>query len=277
MKVTAYSSPGSPAKPNEDYFLVDPTTAIVLDGATARTDTGCIHGADWFATNLGNALKPHVSEEGNLRRALELAIEEVAERHRGTCDLTHPGTPSAAVAIISVAPEETRWLLLGDATILFETSEGRFVKSDQRGRLPIPPEQQEADKYLIGDPRKDVALQAMKRAELATRNTPDGFWVAAADSSIAYQALIGGLPTAEIEALVIMSDGAARAVDLFHLVSWEEFGKVAFGDGPQAIIDAVREVEKADPVGERWPRNKPSDDATIIACKLGHERRSAGI
>lgn len=267
MKVAAYSSPGTSGKPNEDYFLVDSTTTIVLDGATARTDTGCIHGAAWFATNLGNALKPNINLEPDLRHALGLAIEEVAQLHRETCDLTHSGTPSAAVAIVSVAPEETRWLLLGDATILFETSEGTFVKSDQRGRHPVPAEQAEADKYLIGDPRKNLALQAMKRAELATRNTPDGFWVAAADSSIAAQALTGTIPTARIEALAAMSDGAARAVDLFHLFAWEEFAKTATVHGPQTVIDAVRETEESDPVGERWPRNKPSDDATLVVFK----------
>src|SRR5690606_5897126 len=147
--------------------------------------------------------------------------------HREYCDLTHPGTPSAAVAIVSVGQEETRWLLLGDATILFETSEGMVVKSDQRGRHPVPAEQAEADKYLIGDPRKDLALQAMKRAELATRNTPGGFWVAAADSSIAKQSLFGTVPTAETETLAVMSDGAARAADLFHLFTWEKFAKTA--------------------------------------------------
>jgi hypothetical protein len=269
MKVAAYSSPGTPEKPNEDYFLVDPTTAIVLDGATARTDTGCIHGAAWFATNLGNALKPHVNQETKLQHALGLAIEQVAQLHQESCDLTHPGTPSAAVAIVNIGEDETRWLLLGDATILFKTSDGTIVKSDQRGRHPVPAEQAEADKYLIGDPRKNVALQAMKRAELASRNTPDGFWVAAAESTIARRALTGTIPTAEIKVLAVMTDGAARAVDLFHLFTWEELVKTVAGDGPQEAIDAVRAVEEADPVGERWPQNKPSDDATLVVSRLG--------
>jgi hypothetical protein len=264
MKVAAYSIPGTPKKPNEDYFLVDSTTAIVLDGATARTDTGCIHGAAWFATQLGNALKPRICQEPELQHALAHSIEDVAKLHHETCDLTHPGTPSANVAVVRVEEEETRWLLLGDATIFFGTSDGTIVQSDQRGRSPVPAEQAEADRYLIGDPRKNVALQAMKRAELATRNTPQGFWVAAADSSVAEQALTGAIPNARIEALGVMSDGAARAVDLFRLIGWEEFAKLAIEDGPQAVIDAVREAEKLDPLGERWPRNKPSDDATLV-------------
>ncbi|MCC3765206.1 protein phosphatase 2C domain-containing protein [Glycomyces sp. TRM65418] len=267
MKIAAYSSPGSPEKPNEDYFLVDPTTVIVLDGATARTDTGCIHGAAWFATRLGNALKIHVNQEVDLVGALGVAIEDVAQLHQESCDLTHPGTPSAAVAIVSIGQEETRWLLLGDATLLFETPEGTIVKSDQRGRYPVPPEQAEADKYRIGDPRKDTALRAMKRAELATRNTPDGFWVAAADSAIATRALTGTFPNANIKAFAAVSDGAARAVDLFHLFTWEEFTKMATWDGPQTVIDAVRKVEEADPVGDNWPRNKASDDATVVTYK----------
>lgn len=268
VKVAGFTSPGTPGKPNEDYFLFDPTTVFVLDGATARTDTGCIHGASWFSTKLGEALKAQVAHNTELKHALGLAIETVADLHRTTCDLMHPGTPSATVALVNFEPGVTRWLLLGDATIVFQTDQKTLVMSDTRGRFPVPAEQQEADKYPIGDPRKSVALQAMKRAELATRNTPDGFWVAAADSSTAQEALTGSIPTAEIEALAIMSDGAARAVDLFHLFSWEEFANTAFSDGPQTVIDAVREVETTDPVGKRWPRNKPSDDATLVVCRF---------
>lgn len=267
MQIAAYTSPGTPGKPNEDYFLIDSTTAIVLDGATARTDTGCTHGAAWYAANLGNALKLRVHQGLALKKSLCLAIEEVADLHRGTCDLTHPGTPSAAVALISFVQSEIQWLLLGDATILLKRSQGTVTKSDQRGRFPVPPEQQEANKYLIGDPRKDSALQAMKRAELATRNTPAGFWVAAADSSIAEHALVGTFSTADVDAVGVMSDGAARVVDLFHLLSWEEAVKIAISEGPAAIVNTVRETEESDPLGERWPRNKKSDDATLIVCR----------
>lgn len=267
MEIAGYTSPGTQGKSNEDYFLVDAETVIVLDGATARTDTGCVHGAAWFAARLGNALKEHVNLDASLQHALELSIDAVADLHRSTCDLSHLGTPSAAVAVVSIGPEETRWLLLGDATVLIRSDREAIVTTDRRGRIPVPAEQQEADKYLIGDPRKAVALQAMKRAELATRNTPKGFWVAAADSSIAEQALSGSMPTAAVEAFAVMSDGAARAVDLFHLFDWDEFEKVAFGNGPRAVIEAVRKSEAADPVGERWPRNKPSDDATLVVCK----------
>ena len=51
MQVAAASEPGSPDKPNEDGIVVTADMAAILDGATVRTDTGCIHGVPWFVGN----------------------------------------------------------------------------------------------------------------------------------------------------------------------------------------------------------------------------------
>jgi hypothetical protein len=44
LQATASSEPGSPGKPNEDGLAIGDGTVAVLDGATARTETGCIDG-----------------------------------------------------------------------------------------------------------------------------------------------------------------------------------------------------------------------------------------
>jgi hypothetical protein len=38
------SDAGSAKKPSEDRALVGPNLLVIVDGATVRTDTGCIHG-----------------------------------------------------------------------------------------------------------------------------------------------------------------------------------------------------------------------------------------
>jgi hypothetical protein len=110
MRVAAASEPGSPDKPNEDGVVVTAHMATVLDGATVRTGTGCIHSVPWFVENLAGSLVRH--QEISPVNALTAAITETAAAHRDTCDLNHPGTPSAALAIAQAHGDSLRYLVL---------------------------------------------------------------------------------------------------------------------------------------------------------------------
>jgi hypothetical protein len=69
--------------------------AAVFDGATVRTDTGCIHSVPWFVENLTGSLVKH--QESSPADALTAAITETAAAHRDTCDLNHPGTTTGPI------------------------------------------------------------------------------------------------------------------------------------------------------------------------------------
>lgn len=44
MRVQIASEPGSASTPNEDHAAAGHSLAVVVDGLTARTESGCIHG-----------------------------------------------------------------------------------------------------------------------------------------------------------------------------------------------------------------------------------------
>src|SRR6266496_6610245 len=92
VQVTSASEPGSPDKPNEDGLVVTADMLAVLDGATVRTDTGCIHGVAWFVGSLAGSLARN--KELAPAETLAEAITETAAAHGETCDLKHPATPS---------------------------------------------------------------------------------------------------------------------------------------------------------------------------------------
>jgi hypothetical protein len=122
VQVAIASEPGSPDKPNEDGVVVTADMAAVLDGATVRTDTGCIHGVPWFVANLARSLVKN--NQLSPTDALRAAITEIAIAHRDTCNLHHPGTPSAAVAIVQARDDYLRYLVLGDVTLVIDTIDG---------------------------------------------------------------------------------------------------------------------------------------------------------
>jgi hypothetical protein len=64
----------------------------------------------------------------------------------------------------------------------------------------------------------------------------------------------------------LLSDGASRLADRFRVATWAEVFNTLHTSGPAALLRQVREAEDSDPVGERWPRGKLHDDATVAYC-----------
>jgi hypothetical protein len=64
--------------------------------------------------------------------------------------------------------------------------------------------------------------------------------------------------------VALLSDGATRITDLYGVLTWSTVIDVIRDHGPAALISQVRAVEDADPDGQRWPRDKPRDDATVL-------------
>ncbi len=158
MRVAASSEPGS-EQPNEDHIAVGQDMVVVLDGATARTETGCVHGIAWYVQHLADAIVAHPDLPP--ADALALAIVQTANQHR-TCDLNHPGTPSAAVAIIQARQGTLRYLILGDVTFAADTSSGLQVITDNRVRETAMAERAAADALPNGSLKKTDALIRMK-------------------------------------------------------------------------------------------------------------------
>ena len=264
MFFTGATVPGSSSIPNEDWAATTSDLVVLLDGATARTETGCHHGAAWYTRKLGASIIAGAASRATpLQEVLAAAIRQVAALHP-ECDLTHPGTPSAAGAIVRVEHDTVHYAVLGDVTIVFDTPGGVRTISDQRVSQTAASERAEADAYLIGSPEKADALVRMKHAELAAKNHDGGFWIAAADPDVVRHAIYGSILLGDLGRLAVLSDGAARAVDTFNLLDWSEAMDLLATAGPTALIRRVRSAEEQDPVGRTWPRNKKSDDATAV-------------
>lgn len=261
MRIAASSWPSSTDGANEDGLIICGDMVAVLDGTTARTETGCIHGTTWYVGRLAQSLG--ANSERTPRDALSVAIGETASQHRETCDLGHVGTPAAAVAIVQLRGPTLRYLLLGDITLVVDTMSKLKIVTDDRVASTARPERAEADAFASGSAEKDRALVRMKRAELASRNTPGGFWVAAADPKIVSHALVDEIPLTQVNRAALLTDGAARAIEPLRLLDWMSLITLLTVSGPDELIRQVRDAEDTDPVGVKWPRNKVHDDATV--------------
>ncbi|GID26839.1 protein phosphatase 2C domain-containing protein [Paractinoplanes brasiliensis] len=265
MRTSVASLAAESGNENEDWFSASAHLLVVLDGATARTGTGCIHGISWYSAHLGAALSEIAHDPSiPLRDVLAAGIQRVSNLHRSSCNLSHPGTPSAAVAIVRIAGARLDYLVLGDVTVVLDMGGRILALSDERVSQTAMNERRAADSYSIGTAEKDAAMVRMKHAELAQRNRENGYWIAAADPTAAQQSLAGHLKVGEVRRLAVLTDGAARIVKPFGLLSWPELLDLAEAVSPEQVLRQVREAEASDPLGSRWPRNKASDDATML-------------
>jgi hypothetical protein len=265
MRVLAATEPGSPTRPNEDRVFADDQRIVVVDGATARTDTGCVHGVAWYAGQLTKTLL--VQPGTDLRADLAEAIRHVASLHED-CDLRHPGTPSAAVGLVTVSEDVLRYLVLADVFVVIDRLAQLDVIVDERVTRTAAAERHTAYRLPVGSAERTAALVEMKRAELAVRNQAEGFWVATSDPAVAEYAIVGEVPLADVRKLAVLSDGAACGIVDYGLLDWPSALDLMTTNGPHELLRLVRATEADDQECIRWPRSKVNDDASVAFWDL---------
>ncbi|MER7503738.1 protein phosphatase 2C domain-containing protein [Nonomuraea pusilla] len=266
MRVT-FATQAAPGRANEDFVAATPDAAVLLDGAGTPpgSDSGCSHGVAWYSHTLGSTLIASISQSAApLPELLAEAIKTVNSIHEGTCDLTHPGSPSATVIMLRRRNDLIEWLVLADSVLVLDVigdPEPTVICDDREAQLGAR-YRAEMDALDSGSHAHVSAHRRYVEALRSHRNRDGGFWVAATDPLAADQALTGTMPADRVRAAALLSDGASRLVDRFHLATWREALDTLDQHGPQDLITRVRAAEHSDPHGERWPRGKTHDDAT---------------
>jgi hypothetical protein len=264
------SIPAKPNQPNEDFIAATSDAVVLLDGAGTPTgsESGCVHGVAWFVRRLGTALLSSMTRNDGSDpvECLAASIGEVRSLHDNTCDLGHPGSPSATVVALKVREHTLDYLVLADSVLVLDLStELRVVTDDHEAQIGEQFRMQ-MDALPNGTPQHERAHREYVESLRAHRNRPGGFWVASTEPEAAMEALTGSMPRMQVRAAAVLSDGASRLVDRFGLATWEEVLKTLDTRGPRELLRQVRDAENSDLDGSRWPRGKAHDDATVAYC-----------
>ena len=265
MQVAFACQPAAPASTNEDFVVACPSAVIVIDGASVpqELDTGCHHGTPWFVAQLGTTLLRQLVTRpaDDLAGSLARAIEQVRSLHDGECDLAHPGSPSAALAVLREHDGQVDYLVLADCTVALASLGGIEVISDDR-----------ISQVAQAERAAKAAFSTLVRAQRRHRNRAGGFWVASVDPAAAQHAITGRMARSQLGRAVVLTDGAARLVERFQLATWPEALALLEQHGPGALVARVRAAERDDPQCVRWPRSKRHDDATVAVCSFEETR-----
>jgi hypothetical protein len=279
VEVSFASWPGSLSRANEDFVAASPSAAVVLDGLSAPSPlgTGCLHGTPWFVAQLGVQVMSAATTAGDelLQDLVASAIARVADSHANSCDLDHPGTPSSSLAVLREQDQRVEYLLLFDSVIVLDGPSGLGVVTDRRVDAFARQEDLATREHPIGSPAHRERVQELVAAQRRHRNQPGGYWVAGAKPAAAYQAVTGSRPHDQVDRAALLTDGVSCLVELYAAAGWPELLDSMQEHGPTHVISRVRELEDADPSGNRWPRYKRSDDATAAFSLLRHSRTAS--
>lgn len=273
MFATFASNPGDVSKPNEDWCLVTPTFAVVLDGVSSpagTADSGCQHGTPWYVRQLGSTLARYSSTASDLPLddMLAYAIEDVRREHGSGCDLGSPDTPAATVVMFREGDGVYDYLVLSDSALIMDVGGGLMVVTDPRADAAAPEEQRRVFEHPVGSAEHAASLAQMVAAQRQLRNREGGYWVAAAQSEAARHAKTGWVQDDAFGGALAVSDGVTRLRD-WGAFTWEGMLSFARENGPEGLIGAVRHIEAHDVAGTRYPRFRSSDDATAVLIRPG--------
>lgn len=248
MRAATASSPGHAGRANEDFVGTAPGVVVLLDGAgIPGTEDICRHGVAWYSHTLGATLLARMTPGTDPVTALADSIEHVAGLHRHTCDLANPSSPQATVAMVSFEAGRVDYLVLADAYVLLAPEDGP-------PQLVTDPREVDVRRECIESHRDRAAVVAAFRAR---RNQPGGYWIAKDDPEAAAQAVVGRVPSSDLGAVALLSNGASRIVDPYGLVDWPGVVDLLRSSGPDELLRQLRRAESETP-----------DDATVAYCDL---------
>ncbi|MEV5575097.1 integrase [Spirillospora sp. NPDC052269] len=249
MQVVWATGQGSPQRRNEDFVAAAPGAAVVLDGRgfPLGTDLGCEHGIAWYSRSLGTRLLARILDGLGDAPQAGAPVGPPEGAHRSG---NRPLVARLAGAIADVAAAHRATCDLAHPYTPSATVMAVRVRGDVLDYLVL------ADSTLLLDGPRGV------EAVIGGR----GF--AAGDPSVAEQAITGTVPLADLRGVMLLTDGASRLADMFHHTDWAGLTRFVREEGPEALIARTRKVEATDPEGVRWPRTKPSDDATVALLEV---------
>lgn len=271
------SSPGHPGRSNEDFVGAVPGAVVLLDGAgIVGSEAICHHGVAWYSHTLGATLLDRLSRHASIDLAGALAdsIDQVANRHRGTCDIANPSSPQSTVAIVRVDGDRAEHLVLADSFVVLDSpgAEPQVVTDVREVNV-----RRECTSQLRGlpydSPEHVRATESAIEALRARRNQPGGYWIAKDDPQAAVQAVTGCVTLDGLAGIALLSNGASRAATTYGLANWHNVLKLMRTNGPAEILRQVRAAELAVHGTESIPELSQPDDATAAYWELeGSER-----
>jgi hypothetical protein len=272
------SLPGAADKPNDDAFGVLENAAVVLDGATGLGEPLMPGRSDaaWLAQFGARRLLAHLKDGKAPRDAVRHALEDaeksfVALRRRPPVETWE--TPLASMMLVVANDDGFDALWFGDCaalvkrpgasvTILGDTLAKRELEAARVARLAA----KHGLSPAAGHNRPEY-LTALRRARNHA-NTEKGGWVFGPDTHAAEHVDAKAVAAPKDTLVLLATDGFLALISDYRRYDAETLLAAVTSVGLEKMGEELRDIERSDVDGTRFPRFKTSDDATAVLLRV---------
>jgi serine/threonine protein phosphatase PrpC len=272
------STPGNPAKANDDAWMAGTKLAAVIDGATSLNDPIMPGTSDaaWLAHLAAVHFLAHQDADGvnAALRAVTADLETEFMRERSRPPVAMHETPCASLMLIASAGDDAidaRWF--GDCTAIIRLPDGaisiigdalekRTAEAQEVTQLAA-----QAGVAPASTANREEFLPSL-RASRNRYNQGDGAWVLTPDPHCAARAKRATFAVSHDSLILVTSDGFTALVTDYGAFDVAALMEAVVTQGLAALIDELRAIESDDPSGIQFARYKKSDDATAILLRV---------
>ncbi|HEY8565362.1 MAG TPA: protein phosphatase 2C domain-containing protein [Beijerinckiaceae bacterium] len=271
---------GAPERANEDAFGCAGAWAWVIDGFIVSDHLPCMSGASdatWFVRFVSGRFAAHAPSAADgpdlVRRGLSEARAAFLTTAPSTRGADPASWPAAALTLIRARDGVVDCWSLGDTVAYVEQPDGTVAALGEAAAL------REAESRLAGETlratglapdevRSHPAFRAAMRRNRERHVDGSGPTVLGMHPDVAQRL---DHRTARLKPggdLLLATDGFSALCELYSRMSPDDLVEAASGSGLEGLARELRRLEtEVDPLGQRWPRFKRSDDATALLVR----------
>jgi hypothetical protein len=269
--------PGDPAKANEDFLAQGADAALVIDGATPLGDSLMPGPSDaaWIAQFGTRRLMAHLGQGDGARKALRDALADAQKSFEAL--RRHPPeemwqTPCASMMLAVPGDGEVEFLWYGDCAALVKQGDGPVTVVGET----LDKRAAEAGRARAVAKEKNLSpASGLRRPEFigtlrAARNRINSgtYWLFSPDVRAASHVSRRTIKAAPGAVLLLATDGFLALASDYGAYSTDSLMVAALSKGLAALGAELRAIEAGDIGGDKFPRFKPSDDATALLLRL---------
>lgn len=269
---------------NVNYENIEYSFAILMDGATGLGKCYEIKpgftSAEWYVEFMLTEMKrlllenPTVSLTTIVNECILRSIAQInAYEDLNNIKLEEYQKPSAGLALLRNDGKITDVYLIGDTQTLIAYKNGSVLKADNPNQTALQKLDNSVIKRMVElskengcdviDTRSNLEIEKMLQKNRNKKNTncEGSYWVCGTTPKSAEHGVCVSFNNKEIEGIILATDG----FDYSMLeLNDEEIYKLIKEQGTEETAKLIRKKQDNDPMCNKFPRFKKSDDLTVV-------------
>lgn len=267
--IQVISLAGKSDVPNDDRVGCGERHAWIVDGATDLGEPGLVGdrgGAAWLADRAHQAFGALSGSLAGICDGVFDAVCTAFARERLREAVAEWELPSAAFAAVAIEGDTLACAFAADCVAIHRATGGTSYLTPPPAR-----EAERAEAAALGPGATATALRSpvVLADRRAARQGPRKV-LSVVDASHSRNATgHARAPVACGDDILLMSDGFAALIDAYEAYDPASLVAAMQDRGLAALAEELRAIERSDPQCIRYPRFKPSDDASAIWVRVG--------